>query len=76
MKRPILLFCFILFFLCSCQSKKGDSLFLPLSELKPLTLGMMPTLEGLPFYIARSEGIYDFIRIGLNYSPIQFCQRP
>ena len=57
MKRPILLFCFILFFLCSCQSKKGDSLFLPLSELKPLTLGMMPTLEGLPFYIARSEGI-------------------
>ena len=42
MKRPILLFCFILFFLCSCQSKKGDSLFLPLSELKPLTLGMMP----------------------------------
>ena len=43
MKRPILLFCFILFFLCSCQSKKGDSLFLPLSELKPLTLGMMPT---------------------------------
>ena len=57
MKRPILLFCFILFFLCSCQSKKGDSLFLPLSELKPLTLGMMPTLEGLPFYMARSEGI-------------------
>lgn len=69
MKRPILLFCFILFFLCSCQSKKGDSLFLPLSELKPLTLGMMPTLEGLPFYIARSEGIYDSLGLDLTILP-------
>ena len=69
MKRPILLFCFSLFFLCSCQSKKGDSLFLPLSELKPLTLGMMPTLEGLPFYIARSEGIYDSLGLDLTILP-------
>ena len=69
MKRPILLFCFILFFLCSCQSKKGDSLSLPLSELKPLTLGMMPTLEGLPFYIARSEGIYDSLGLDLTILP-------
>lgn len=72
MKRPILLFCFILFFLCSCQSKKGDSLFLPLSELKPLTLGMMPTLEGLPFYIARSEGIYDSLGLDLTILPFNF----
>lgn len=41
MKRPILFFWFILFFLYSCQSKKGDSSFLPLTELQPLTLGMM-----------------------------------
>ena len=55
MKRPILFFWFILFFLYSCQSKKGDSSFLPLTELQPLTLGMMPTLDGLPFHIAKTR---------------------
>ena len=65
MKRPILFFWFILFFLYSCQSKKGDSSFLPLTELQPLTLGMMPTLDGLPFHIA-----------GFDHSFIQLCQRP
>ena len=59
MKRPILLFWFILLFLYSCQSKKGDGSFLPLTELQPLTLGMMPTLDGLPFHIAKTQGIYD-----------------
>ena len=42
---------------------------MPLSELKPLTLGMMPTLEGLPFYIARSEGIYDSLGLDLTILP-------
>ncbi|KAA4358990.1 thiamine biosynthesis protein, partial [Bacteroides ovatus] len=37
MKRPILFFWFILFFLYSCQRKKGESSFLPLPELQPLT---------------------------------------
>ena len=70
MKRPILLFWFILFFLYSCQSKKGDSSFLPLTELQPLTLGMMPTLDGLPFHIAKTQGIYD--SLGLNLTILSF----
>lgn len=69
MKRLVLLFWFILFFLYSCQSKKGENSFLPLSELQPLTLGMMPTLEGLPFHIAKSEGIYDSLGLDLTILP-------
>ena len=61
MKRPILFFWFILFFLYSCQSKKGDSSFLPLTELQPLTLGMMPTLDGLPFHIAKTPVSYTHL---------------
>ena len=72
MKRPILFFWFILFFLYSCQSKKGDSSFLPLTELQPLTLGMMPTLDGLPFHIAKTQGIYDSLGLDLTI----LCQRP
>ena len=70
MKRPILFFWFILFFLYSCQSKKGDSSFLPLTELQPLTLGMMPTLDGLPFHIAKTQGIYD--SLGLDLTILSF----
>ena len=70
MKRPILLFWFILLFLYSCQSKKGDGSFLPLTELQPLTLGMMPTLDGLPFHIAKTQGIYD--SLGLNLTILSF----
>ena len=70
MKRPILFFWFILFFLYSCQRKKGDSSFLPLTELQPLTLGMMPTLDGLPFHIAKTQGIYD--SLGLDLTILSF----
>ena len=66
MKRPILFFWFILFFLYSCQRKKGESSFLPLPELQPLTLGMMPTLDGLPFHIAKTQGIYDSLGLDLT----------
>ena len=76
MKRPILFFWFILFFLYSCQSKKGDSSFLPLTELQPLTLGMMPTLDGLPFHIAKTQGIYDSLGLDLTILSFNFCQRP
>lgn len=66
MKRPTLLFCMILFLLYSCQRKKGESLLLSTTELQPLTLGVMSTLEGLPFYIAEKQGIYDSLGLDLN----------
>lgn len=69
MKRPLLFFWGIIFFLFSCQSKKGDSSFLPLTELQPLTLGMMPTLDGLPFLIAKAQGIYDSLGLKLTILP-------
>ncbi|MEY8707421.1 MetQ/NlpA family ABC transporter substrate-binding protein [Bacteroides faecichinchillae] len=69
MKKLILVFCILLSFLSSCQRKKGESFFLPSSELQPLTLGMMPTLEGLPYYIAQKQGIYDSLGLNLTIFP-------
>lgn len=66
MKRAALIFCILLFFLYSCQRKKGESVFLPSTELQPLTLGMLPTLDGLPFHIAKAQGIYDSLRLDLT----------
>ena len=70
MKRAALIFCILLFFLYSCQRKKGESVFLPSTELQPLTLGMLPTLDGLPFHIAKAQGIYD--SLGLDLTILSF----
>lgn len=69
MKKLILVFCILLSFFSSCQRKKGESSFLPPSELQPLTLGVMPTLEGLPYYIAQKQGIYDSLGLKLTIFP-------
>lgn len=66
MKRAALIFCILLFFLYSCQRKKGESVFIPSTELQPLTLGMLPTLDGLPFHIAKAQGIYDSLGLDLT----------
>ena len=70
MKRAALIFCILLFFLYSCQRKKGESVFIPSTELHPLTLGMLPTLDGLPFHIAKAQGIYD--SLGLDLTILSF----
>lgn len=69
MKRAALIFCILLFFLYSCQ-RKGESVFIPSTELQPLTLGMLPTLDGLPFHIAKAQGIYD--SLGLDLTILSF----
>ena len=70
MKRAALIFCILLFFLYSCQRKKGESVFIPSTELQPLTLGMLPTLDGLPVHIAKAKGIYD--SLGLDLTILSF----
>ena len=70
MKRAALIFCILLFFLYSCQRKKGESVFLSSTELQPLTLGILPTLDGLPFHIAKAQGIYD--SLGLDLTILSF----
>lgn len=70
MKRKAIIFFILLFLLYSCQRRKGERALLPSTELKPLTLGMLPTLEGLPFHIARAKGIYD--SLGLEVSIVHF----
>ena len=50
----------------ACQ-KSGKELFSTEEpELQPLTLGIMPTLEGLPFLLAQRQGIYDSLGLKLN----------
>lgn len=66
MKRLAFIFCMILL-LYSCQLKKGDSTLLLVTELQPLSLGIMPTLESLPFYIADKQGIYDSLGLDLTF---------
>lgn len=70
MKKPTFLFSILtlLFFLYACQNKKGKTTVLSATELQPLSLGMMPTLEGLPFCIAEKQGIYDSLGLDLTFT--------
>lgn len=69
MKKPVLLFYALLSLFCSCKSNKGDNAIPPTAELQPLSLGMMLTLEGLPFYVAQRQQIYDSLGLELNLLP-------
>lgn len=68
MKRPILLFCFILFFLCSCQSKK-EIVFFASIRTETTHIGYDAYTRRVTFYIARSEGIYDSLGLDLTILP-------
>lgn len=59
-------FLFLLFLLLSCTDKKGGNTF-PSGELQSITLGMMPSMDGLPFIIAQRQGIYDSLDIEVNF---------
>lgn len=64
-----LLFSFILFglLLSACTNRGKNATSTPQTEeCQPLTLGVMPTLEGLPFIIAEKQGIYDSLKLDVN----------
>lgn len=67
MKSPVFLFYILLLLLCSCQNRKGETTTQSLTELQAISLGMMPTMEGLPFYIAEKQGIYDSLGLDLTF---------
>ncbi len=60
---------YLTFFPFFLPEKKRRKFFSASSELQPLTLGMMPTLEGLPYYIAQKQGIYDSLGLNLTIFP-------
>lgn len=57
-------------FLSACNGRKEKIVPVETGELQPITLGVMPTLEGFPFVIAQKQGIYD--SLGLDVSFIHF----
>lgn len=71
MKNPLSLFGILLFLLAACHDGIGNtSVSVTSTELQSLSLGVMPTLDGLPFLVAEKQGIYD--SLGLNLTIIRF----
>lgn len=71
MKKLLLYFGFIGICLSACMDAKRNTTALSgQEELQPLSLGVMPTMDGLPFVIAWKQGIYD--SLGLDVSLVRF----
>lgn len=64
MKRIVLLLCLSSLLLMACSHKKRTS-----SEpLEPLNIGVMATMDGLPFLVAADKGIYDSLGLQVNFT--------
>lgn len=66
MKKPILFFCIFGLLFTACQNKKNSAISQASTNLQSLSLGMMPTLDGLPFLVAQQQGIYDSLGLDLG----------
>lgn len=65
MKRTVLPFCLVIIvLLMSCGHKKRTSQ----EPLKPLEVGVMATMDGLPFLVAADKGIYDSLGLKVNFT--------
>ena len=51
---------------CSNGKEKPDS-SISNEDLQSITLGIMPTLESFPFYVAKKKGIYDSLGVNLDF---------
>lgn len=71
---PALFFLPLLLLAC-CTTKSNKRESNASKELQPLILGLMPSMDGLPFVIAQKQGFYDSLGIEVNfikyYSPIE-----
>lgn len=68
MKKQLLLLCLIGIGLVSCINGKKNMVN-PVQEgqLQPLTLGVMSTMDELPFIIAKKQGIYDSLGLDVDF---------
>ena len=51
---------------CSNGKEKPDS-SISNEDLQSITLGIMPTLESFPFYVAKKKGIYDSLGVNIDF---------
>lgn len=68
MKKTICFICSFLLLLASCKSKKEQ--YEIYTDLQPLKLGAMSSMDYLPYVIAEKQGIYD--SLGLDLSIVKF----
>lgn len=68
MKKTINLICAVLILLTSCKGKKEQ--FETYTNLQPLTLGAMSSMDYLPYVIAKKQGFYD--SLGLDLTIVKF----
>lgn len=70
---PILLGVTLLLLAC-CTTKSGKQEMNVRKEMQPITLGLMASMDGIPFVVAEKLGFYDSLGIEVNfikfYSPI------
>ena len=65
MKTTLLLLSILALFTSACNNGKEKVIALPV-ELHPLSLGVMPTMDGFPFIVAERLGIYDSLGLKVN----------
>lgn len=66
MKKITFILCILLFGIYSCQRKSNKKTPIENPVLQPISLGIIPTLEGLPFHVAKAMGIYDSLGLEVN----------
>ncbi|MEG1563647.1 MAG: ABC transporter substrate-binding protein [Bacteroides sp.] len=71
MKKRWLLFGFIGLLLYACAGgKKEGAVVVPHEQLQPVRLGILPTMDGLPFVVAEKQGLYD--SLGVDVTLVRF----
>ena len=68
MKKTICFICSVLILLTACKSKKEQHEIY--TDLQPLKLGAMSSMDYLPYVIAQKQGIYD--SLGLDLTIVKF----
>lgn len=58
------------FFFCACQNKQKQEILSPeeiaQKDSLALKIGLMPTIDCLPFYYAKEQGIYDSLHLDVR----------
>lgn len=68
MKKTICFICSVLILLTACKSKKEQ--YEKYTDLQPLKLGAMSSMDYLPYVIAEKQGMYD--SLGLDLTIVKF----
>lgn len=66
MKKLLCTLAILIVCLVSCRNEKKQDQPVITDQTQELTIGIMPTLDALPFLVAQKKGIYDSLRLNLT----------